>query len=217
MPWRMLDYYSLLYQHYGQAPQQQVLYVGEAPLALASHIAEATLAFHYAVIDIRTLDGEQLLASAVLEDNLLALLCGSDNPRLVVQRLLQRIGELPRPAHSDAVVALLILAELRRLHALVLEETKQMPITIDIMENPFLREAFEKGQLEGRQEGRQAGESALLCRQLEQRFGPLPAWARQQIEAAETATLETWGVRLLDATSLEDVLRAPSPVDLGRL
>ena len=84
-----------------------------------------------------------------------------------------------------------------------------MPITIDIMENPFLREAFEKGQLEGRQEGRQAGESALLCRLLEQRFGPLPAWARQQIEAAETATLETWGVRLLDATSLEDVLRAP--------
>ena len=205
MPWRMLDYYSLLHQHYGQAPQQQVLYVGEAPLALASHIAVATLSFHYEVIDIRTLDGERLLASAVLEDNLLALLCGSDNPRLVVQRLLQRIGDLPRPARSDAVVALLILAELRRLQALVLEETKQMPITIDIMENPFLREAFEKGQLEGRQ----AGESALLGRLLEQRFGPLPAWARQQIEAADTATLEVWGVRLLDATSLEDVLRAP--------
>ncbi len=58
-------------------------------------------------------------------------------------------------------------------------------------------------------EGRQAGEIALLGRQLERRFGPLPAWVRQQIDAAETATLETWGVRLLDATSLEDVLRAP--------
>jgi hypothetical protein len=80
-----------------------------------------------------------------------------------------------------------------------------MPITIDIMASPFLRAIFEKGQMEGRQEG----ESALLCRLLEQRFGPLPAWARHQIEAAETATLETWGIRLLDSTSLEDVLRAP--------
>ena len=43
-----------------------------------------------------------------------------------------------------------------------------MPITIDIMANPFLCEAFEKGQLEGRQ----AGEIALLCRQLEQRSDP---------------------------------------------
>jgi len=80
-----------------------------------------------------------------------------------------------------------------------------MPITVDIMASPFLREVFEKGQ----QEGRQEGEMALLCRQLERRFGPLPAWARQQIEAADTATLESWGVRLLEAPSLEDVLRAP--------
>ena len=51
MPWRMLDYYSLLRQHHGQAPQQQILYVGEAPLALASHLTETTLSFHYEVID----------------------------------------------------------------------------------------------------------------------------------------------------------------------
>jgi len=114
MPWRMVDYYSLLRQHYGQAPQQQVLYVGEAPLALASHIAETTLSFHSEVIDMRPLDGAPWLASAVLEDHMLALLCRSDHPRVVVQRLLQRVGDVPRPARSDAFVALLILAELRR-------------------------------------------------------------------------------------------------------
>ena len=114
MPWRLVDYSSLLRQHDVQAPQPQILDVGEAPLALASHIAEATLSFQYEVIDMRTLDGERLLASAVLEDNLLALLCRSDNPRVVVQRLLQRVGDVPRPARSDAFVALLILAELRR-------------------------------------------------------------------------------------------------------
>src|SRR5712691_4799736 len=73
-------------------------------------------------IDIRTLDGERLLASTVLEDNLLALLCHSDQPQVVVQRLLQRIRALPSPARDDAAMALLILADLRRLRALVLSE-----------------------------------------------------------------------------------------------
>jgi len=70
-----------------------------------------------------------------------------------------------------------------------------MPIMIKIRENPFFREVFEEGKQEGRQ--------------LEHRFGPLPAATRQQIEAADTPTLETWSLRLLDATSLEEVLRTP--------
>lgn len=73
MPWRMLDYYSLLRQHYGQAPHQQVLYVGEAPMTLKARIEESRLTFDYEVRDICTLDGASLLASPVLEDNLLAV------------------------------------------------------------------------------------------------------------------------------------------------
>ncbi len=78
-----------------------------------------------------------------------------------------------------------------------------MPITINIQENPFLREIFE----EGKQEGRQEEAAGLLGRLLERRFGPLPAWAQQQLAAADLASLEIWGLRLLEATSLEEVLR----------
>jgi hypothetical protein len=63
-----------------------------------------------------------------------------------------------------------------------------MPITIDIQENPFLREIFE----EGRQEGRQEEAAVLLGRLLERRFGLLPPWAQQQLAAADIASLETW-------------------------
>jgi hypothetical protein len=59
---------------------------------------------------------------------------------------------------------------------------------------------------EGRQEGRQEGEAALLVRLLERRFGVLPAWARDRIATADTAALEEWGLRVLDAGNLEDVL-----------
>jgi hypothetical protein len=37
-----------------------------------------------------------------------------------------------------------------------------------------------------------------------ERFGPLPASAWQQLEAADLATLEAWSLRLLEAASLED-------------
>ncbi len=213
MPWRMLEYFYLLCQAYGQPPYQQVLYVGDTPLIMAALLEYPTLLFEYDVIDIRTLDGETLLASAALEDNLLALLCRLANPREAIQRLLARIAHMAGAARDDALAQLLALAGLRRIHPLVLEETQHMPITINIRENPFLREVFEEGKQEGHQEGRQEGRQeeavALLCRLLEHRFGPLPALARQQIEAADTPTLEAWGLRLLDATSLEEVLRTP--------
>ena len=88
MPWRMLEYFSLLCQAYGQPPSQQVLYVGDAALRMVARLEYPTLLFEYEVIDIRTLDGETLLASAALADNLLALLCRLANPREAIQRLL---------------------------------------------------------------------------------------------------------------------------------
>jgi hydroxymethylglutaryl-CoA reductase len=76
-----------------------------------------------------------------------------------------------------------------------------MALTFNIQNNEFLREVFEEGQ--------QAGEMTLLHRLLERRFGALPEWAVQQLATAETSALEAWGLRLLEAASLEEVLRTP--------
>jgi hypothetical protein len=67
-------------------------------------------------------------------------------------------------------------------------------------------EGEQKGRSEGEQKGRQEGEAALLLRQLERRFGALPGWARERIATADTASLDEWGLRVLDAGSLDDVL-----------
>ena len=93
-----------------------------------------------------------------------------------------------------------------------------MPVIIDPMENTVIKGYFlrgkEEGRLEGKLEGRVEGEQdgarreamSLLTRQLERRFGPLSEAARHQLETADLATLEDWSLRLLDATSLEQVL-----------
>jgi hypothetical protein len=73
-----------------------------------------------------------------------------------------------------------------------------MPLTFNLLENEVFRDVF----LEGEEKGQQR----LLQRQLEHRFGKLPKWARTQLAAANAELLETWGLKLLEAKSLEEVM-----------
>ncbi len=70
-----------------------------------------------------------------------------------------------------------------------------------------LREGREAGIVEGRVEGRVEGESKLLKRQLERRFGALPAWATEKLSSASEQTLDVWGEAVLTALTLEAVFK----------
>ena len=63
------------------------------------------------------------------------------------------------------------------------------------------RIAIAKGRVEGRLEG----ESKLLKRLLERRFGSLPAWAIESLSNATELALEAWGEAVLTAPTLEAV------------
>ncbi len=54
---------------------------------------------------------------------------------------------------------------------------------------------------------RREGAISLLERQLTRRFGPLPSEVITRISGASFEEVETWCDRLLDATSLAEVLR----------
>jgi hypothetical protein len=59
----------------------------------------------------------------------------------------------------------------------------------------------------GMEKGIEKGEALLLQRQLVRRFGPLPSDLVAMISTASANQIETWGDRVLDATSLEAVFR----------
>lgn len=69
------------------------------------------------------------------------------------------------------------------------------------------QEALQEGRQEGRREGRQEGEFSLLSRQLTRRFGPLPEATVNRLKHASLDELELWADRVLDAASLDEVLR----------
>ncbi|MEO5349891.1 MAG: DUF4351 domain-containing protein, partial [Magnetococcus sp. YQC-3] len=85
------------------------------------------------------------------------------------------------------------------------EEKQEMPYITSVE-----RMGEEKGRLIGIQIGEQKGEAKILTRQLQRRFGNLPAWASDKIANADLPTLEEWSLRILDAPTIESVLADPS-------
>jgi hypothetical protein len=60
---------------------------------------------------------------------------------------------------------------------------------------------------EARQEGLRQGELIILRRQIEKRCGTLPSWAGEKLAALPASELEALIERVLDATSLGELLR----------
>ena len=163
------------------------------------------------MIDIGKLNGEPLLGSDSLADVLLAvLLCKLPERAQGVAKLVQRIQKLTPHEQADTMVKVLVLSKLRPKQTELREALKQMPLTIDsdILDDPWIRDLVEargeEREKKGWTEGRTEGARRLLHRQLEQRFGPLPDWARQRLEEANSFELEAWSLRLLDAASLAE-------------
>lgn len=81
-------------------------------------------------------------------------------------------------------------------------EARSMQTLVEMWRQEGHQKGRQEGRQEGRREGRQEGLRSLLVRQLQRRFGPLPARVLAQIDAADDATLERWGEELLSARSL---------------
>jgi len=81
--------------------------------------------FH--LVDIRDLDGEQLLATADLGDNLLAVLTRLGEQPGAVRRILGRIAAGSPDEREPALAELFILGRLRQLSGGLKREVEKMP------------------------------------------------------------------------------------------
>ncbi|MEQ8260997.1 MAG: DUF4351 domain-containing protein [Alcanivorax sp.] len=63
------------------------------------------------------------------------------------------------------------------------------------------------GVAQGVEQGRLDGERALVLRQVQHRFGDVPAALRLRLQRASQAELEDLADRVLDASSLDDLFQ----------
>jgi predicted transposase YdaD len=203
MALRMAEYCLRVYRQFGRFPQQLVVYVGAVPARMSTELHGPSLDYSYRLVDIRELDGQRLLESPQVGDNIVAILTRLTDVRAAVGRILARIGVLEPAEREAALVRLLILSELRDLGEVVEEEARKMPILNDILDHKVLGREYKKGV----EHGVQQGELLVLRRQIEKRFGPIPGWAEQRLIALSPAELGDLSVRVLDATSLAELLR----------
>ncbi|MEO5332674.1 MAG: DUF4351 domain-containing protein [Magnetococcus sp. YQC-5] len=202
MDWRMLEYCGLIRQTYPDARLiQMVLYVGSGKPNFSTLIDEPMLHFRYLLKDIRDIDCCVLLASPCLEENLLAVLCKMEQERETIREIMTRIAVLPPKERADALEKLVILSGLRKLETVIMEEVKEMAISIDVMENAFLRDLSVKAE----QKGRKEEAASMLLELLVCKFGQVAESVIAQVTGAEREVIEKWSKKLLFAHSLDDV------------
>ncbi len=209
----MGEYLFAIWRKYGRIPAQIVLYVGEEPIRMESAVRVEGLDFRFHMVDVRELDGEALLASPNLSDNVIAVLTALGDAPGTVRRILERIVAAPTAERSGALMELSILAGLRKLTGEVKQEAMKMPVTENILDNEIFGVPFRQGRAEGRVEGRMEGRMEgrveglleLLLDQIQNRFGAVPKGFRTRLASLNSAQLRAAGLRLLNATTLEDL------------
>jgi hypothetical protein len=206
MPLRMAEYCLGVFRLFGRFPRQVVLYVGEPQMRMESGLRGPDVLFQYRLIDIRTLDGERLLESQEVGDNVIAILARLRDHKEAVHRIVERIAGLPTAERETALAQLMILAGLRHLSRTVEQERRKMPIDVDIREHEVLGPMFIEAEQKGLQTGLHQGELTVLRRLILKRFGTLPNWAAEKLAALPVPELEDLSERVLDAKSVEELL-----------
>ena len=121
--------------------------------------------------------------------------------------LLDSLMVLPEPLDEhffdifDTEEPDMVMQRLNSLERVMLRREKAAGIQEGLLEGRI------EGRMEGRVEGRVEGEALMLQRQITRRFGPLSQDTLDRLKTATAAQLETWGLNLLDASTLEDVFR----------
>jgi predicted transposase YdaD len=211
MPLRMAEYCLRIYRTQRKFPRQIVLYVGKDRLRMKAELVGPRLSFRYDLIDIREKDGEALLASDRLGDNVIAILTRLRHRRRSVQEVIRKLADVDEDARVFYLRALLELAGLRGIEEFVEGEARKMPILNSILNNKVLGREFRRGREEGVQEGIdlgvERGELRSLRRLLKAKFGAPPEWAEDRLSKCSNQEIEDLSVRLLKAESLEELFK----------
>ena len=143
-----------------------------------------------------------------LEEAIFAILCKVRDERQAVATILKRISKLTAARQREALAELSILSGRRGLKALVKEEIKRMPVSIDIHENEFLEEIYQEGLEKGLEKGLESAITTareMLVEVLEEKFGALPVEIGARIQNAGLVEIRRWMKSTVASSALPQI------------
>jgi hypothetical protein len=192
---RMGEYSFAVALRHGRLPRQVALYVGADPLRMKNEIAGPGWVFRYHLVDIREFDGEILLASENIGDNILAILTRFGTEPGAVRRVINRIRDGPAEERDEALAELSIIAGLRELGGEVGREARKMPIQEDIRDHDYFGPLIRQAEVD------------LMLGLIEKRFGAVPPRIHKRLAALKPDQFKAASLRLLDARRIEDLFQ----------
>ena len=205
MPIRQGIYGLLLADKFNCKVDQTVIYMGTPPLQMEDSIDAGSVKVLYRLFDIRIFKAEDLARSPNPADRALAILGSGSDER--IREVLSAAAALDEPLRQRTLLQLSILAGLRGLSERVTMELNSMNMEIDISKHAFLQSMLDRGRAEGKVEG----ELKLIFKQMNAKFGRIPAWANQRLVEATPAQLDRWSLKILTADTIECVLGRRPP------
>jgi hypothetical protein len=190
-----------------EAPLRQiVVYLGRAACSMTNRISLPNLEFQFDLVNVQEMDPSALLNSPNPDDQIWSL-AARGNADDKIRQVLTNFSSLAQPEQSQALNRLTILSGIMKLDEVLKRILEAYPmLTIDLENNAVIRPILEKRVQQAREEAELRGSQRTLLAQMNRKFGAVPASIKARVQNGSNEELETWLERILDVTTVEEVI-----------
>ena len=147
---RMLLYYAMLREKYGESIKQYIIFMGRRKPRMVTHLSEDMIDYRFSLVDIHQLDYRTLLDDATQpEEAVMAILSSfkKSEADTVIPEILRKLQGLANNERKlrRYVRQLEVLSNLRDLQKETIKFTEAMPITYNIETDVRYQQGIEKG------------------------------------------------------------------------
>ncbi len=186
---RIAEYHGVWIKKYNLPVFHFVVYLGERNPGMLTELETELVFTGFKLLDFTQLDPEDLIASQIPEEVLLAILGNfrKEQSLDIIKRILRRLKELNNDeiALKNYIKQLTILSRLRKLESETKKEAAIMPISYDIKTDGLylegIKEGMEKGMEKGIKKGQRIGLEEGLLLAIRNVMGKFPQFSDREI------------------------------------
>jgi predicted transposase YdaD len=161
MVYRVGEYHGMALRREKLPIRHLVVYLGEDPPTMRTQLQPEEVFTGFDLLNVHGLDTNELLSSQLPEVVIVAILSNypKEEAETVLRKIILNLKKLVKHKRTlkRYLNQLMMLSRLRKIEALTIKITEEMPIHYDIETDALYLRGTEKGKEEGKEEGREEG------------------------------------------------------------